>query len=98
MKTNEKNQKDEKNEFFSSPYLCGKHELCIHMIILPALYGDGPPEENDTDSLVALGKIIKTARKMGWKVRSRPLANDEETLYDIEHPFYDRGTKDHDDT
>ena len=70
-----------KNEFFSSPYLDGMHELTIHMCIDPHIDDEGY-KENDTASLVAIGKIIDTALKMHWKVRSRPIAEDEETFYD----------------
>jgi hypothetical protein len=71
-----------KNEFFSSPYLVdGMHELTIHMYIEPHIDDEGY-KENDTASVVAVGKIIDTALKTGWKVRSRPIAQDEETFCD----------------
>ena len=70
-----------KDEFFSKPYLDGTHEPTIDMNIEPHIDDEGY-KENDTASVVAVGKIIDTALKMGWKVRSCPIAQDEETFYD----------------
>jgi hypothetical protein len=77
---NKRNVRNEKNKFFSSPCLDGMHELKVHLRIEPTV-NDCGHELNDAKSLVAVGKIIGTALKMGWKVMSRPIADDEVTLY-----------------
>jgi hypothetical protein len=75
-------QTNEKDRFILSPSLCGNHEIRIFLHITRLISDDGT-DVNDTDSLAAVGKIIDTALKMGWKVRSRPVPFNEETLCDF---------------